>query len=142
MPRPKTKQEPASPYDPPRAMLRSDLPAGVDPDGERRAAPPPRYAFLRAMRWVMRGVAVLYLLSGLFAVASMAGWFDGGPSGRDDERGVVYRDSQPPRTEPALLHWTLAVSLASTVVLSAVILALGEMIQLGLDIRAAQHDPA
>jgi len=136
------KDKRASVYDAPGDLLRSDLPEGRVPESLEPPRPP-GYALLRVVRWVLRVVAVIYLLAGLAQAAVFVDIFAASaPDGRTDEREMTYPDSS--RT-PEAHHWItlskvrVGIGLAQTLVIATILLALAEAIQLGLDIRAGQQ---
>jgi len=136
------KKSERSPYAPPApspGVLRSDLPAGAfeaeEPSALSRRAD--GYGFLRAMRWVIRVVAVLYLVLTFFEGLSLAGFLEQ-DSGRADERGLMFPPARARGIDTTAGAVFVAVYFTRGLAIAAFLLTFGEAIQLGLDIRGAQ----
>jgi hypothetical protein len=137
------KKNKTSPYDAPGHMLRSDMPDGYAP--ESRVAPPTaRYPMLRAMRWILRIAAAVYLLVSAAQAANMLGLFDSAFGGRPDERSVTYPEGSQRKPDEVQAYVTIMVGFSAiqNLVYSIALLALAEAIQLGLDVREQQQRTA
>ena len=133
------KKNKTSPYDAPGDVLRSDMPDGYAP--ESRVAPPaPRYPMLRAMRWILRIAAAVYLLVSVAQAANMLGLLDSTFDGRADERSVTYPEGSQRKPDEMQRYVTIMVGfgVVQNLVYSLALLALAEAIQLGLDVREQQ----
>ncbi len=89
------------------------------------------------MRWVIRIVAVLYLVVTFFEALSVAGFLDD-DAGRADERGLMFPPARARQTDVTVGTVVVAIQFTRGLVVAALLLTFGEAIQLGLDIRGAQ----